>query len=171
MKQHEISATDLTYQDLKRVASAHSALESWSRRVLSTTSHIDTVIRLLRHNKDQATNYQEWIALLEDFEYIRTSIGEHAVALEKVASLVYSNIQLAETRRAFKEAKNISRLTIMAMFFVPLSYVSSLFSMNGTFEPGGSKFWVYFAVALPVLLCVFILGRGSSWGFIKGTQR
>jgi hypothetical protein len=163
MKQYEVSPSDISYGHLGPISMAHSALDSWSRRVLSSKAHIDAAIWLLRHQREKVIPANdEWRGLLEDFEYIRSSLTEHAARIENAASLVYSHIHLAEARRAFGEAKNISRLTILSLFFVPLSYISTLFSMNDTFAPGGPYFWVYFAVAIPVLLCVFVLARSRT---------
>ena len=159
MKQSEVSPSDISYGHLGRIAMAHDALDSWSRRVLSSKAHIDAVLWLLREQQVKGIQNDKWIALLEDFEFVRASLGEHAAQIENAASLVYSHIHLAEARRAFGEAKNISRLTILSLFFIPLSYVSTLFSMNTAFVPGGPYFWVYFTVAIPVLLCVF----GLAW--------
>jgi hypothetical protein len=159
MKQYEVAPSRISYEDLDQMALAHAALDSWSRRALSSKAHVDAVIWLLRHQQEKGVHDDDWRALLEDFNYIRSSLTEHAARIENVASLVYSHIHLAETRRAFSEAKNISRLTILALFFVPLNYVSSIFSMSENFVPGGAYFWVYFVVAVPVLLLVFGLAQ------------
>ena len=74
-----------------------------------------------------------------------------------------SLVQVIDARHALAETANISRLTVLALIFVPLSYVSSLFSMNSQNMPGSPHFWVYFAVAVPVTLLVFLLARPPTW--------
>lgn len=159
MKQYEYppSISAISSKDINQITLALISLKSWSRRVLSSKAHIDTTVSMVRHQQDEGLQEVCWTALLEDYDCVRSSLIDHANQLENVASLVGSYLHLAESRRAFNEAKNISRLTVLALFFVPLGYVSSLFSMNEAVAPGGHFFWVYFLVAIPVSLCVFVL--------------
>lgn len=54
------------------------------------------------------------------------------------------------------EAKrSLDRLAYLGGILLPLSIFAGIFSMAGDFGPGGSKFYVYWAVTLP--LCVIIL--------------
>ncbi|PVH90834.1 hypothetical protein DM02DRAFT_508286, partial [Periconia macrospinosa] len=62
--------------------------------------------------------------------------------LETMLPVVTSLVQVIDSRRSFDETANVSRLTVMALAFVPLTYVSSLFSMSEKLGPGGSLFWV-----------------------------
>lgn len=78
--------------------------------------------------------------LATDFEYISTNIEEFGRMLESSISVVRSVVQIVEARRSFNEASDIRRLTVLALIFVPLSYVSSLFSMNSTNAPGSRHF-------------------------------
>jgi hypothetical protein len=39
---------------------------------------------------------------------------------------------------------------------VPVSLVSGIMSMGGDFTPGGSKFWIFFAVAAPIVAVVYM---------------
>jgi Mg2+ and Co2+ transporter CorA len=41
-------------------------------------------------------------------------------------------------------------LTYIAISFIPLTFVSGIFSMSGPFAPGERFFWVYFEVAVPL---------------------
>jgi hypothetical protein len=54
------------------------------------------------------------------------------------------------------QAANITRLTYIALVFVPLSWVTGLFSMSEHYSPGQEQFWIYFATALPLLLVVLL---------------
>ena len=66
-------------------------------------------------------------------------------------------VQLLDARRSIAEAVNVRRLTYIALVFVPLSWVATLFSMAEKYAPGSGDFWVYFATALPLLLLVLSL--------------
>ncbi|KAH9907264.1 hypothetical protein F4778DRAFT_721213, partial [Xylariomycetidae sp. FL2044] len=65
-------------------------------------------------------------------------------------------VQISDARRSIKENLNIKRLTLIAMVFIPLSYVATLFSMGDKYAPGQDGFWLYFAVSIPTLLLVFL---------------
>lgn len=172
MKQYEYppSIYEISAKDINQITLALISLGSWSRRVLSSKAHIDTAVSMVRHEQDEGLQEVYWNDLLEDFECVRSSLIDHAKQLENVASLVGSYLHLAESRRAFNEAKNISRLTVLALFFVPLGYVSSLFSMNEAVAPGGDLFWLYFAIAIPVSLGVFALAGWRGRAFFNSTR-
>ncbi|CAN9416270.1 unnamed protein product [Alternaria alternata] len=97
--------------------------------------------------------------VLEDFEVINKNIEDAGRRLENMLPVVTSLVQIIDARQSLAETANISRLTVLALIFVPLSYISSLFSMNTTNMPGSSHFWVYFAVAIPVTLIVVLIAR------------
>lgn len=78
-----------------------------------------------------------------------------------------SMVQLLDSRRSMREAANVSRLTFIALVFVPLSWVASLFSMSDSFSPGHENFWVYFVTALPVLFLVLLLSA-VQWHQLVG---
>lgn len=149
--------------DLNQITRALASLESWSRRVLSSKEHINATLAFVEYRSmiegGEKHTHHEWGALLEDYGQIQVSLVEYGNLLAGAMSTVSSYLQLAEGRRALSEARNISRLTVLALFFLPLGYVSSLFSMNASFGPGGPFFWIYFVVAIPVSLLVFGVAR------------
>uniref|UniRef100_A0A0D2YGD7 Uncharacterized protein n=1 Tax=Fusarium oxysporum (strain Fo5176) TaxID=660025 RepID=A0A0D2YGD7_FUSOF len=77
--------------------------------------------------------------------------------LRDMVMVATSLVQLLDSRRSILEAINTKRLTFLALVFVPLAWVSSLFSMSDSYSPGHNLFWVYFATALPVLAVVLLL--------------
>jgi hypothetical protein len=58
-------------------------------------------------------------------------------------------------RQSLTEARSVRLLTVLGMAFLPLSFTSGLFSMTAQYLPGASKFWVYLAIAIPLLLVIF----------------
>ena len=73
-----------------------------------------------------------------------------------------SLIQIIDSQRSFAETANITRFTYLALVFVPLTFVASIFSMNDRFAPGGKIFWLYFATAVPMCVVVFFVARPSG---------
>ena len=62
-------------------------------------------------------------------------------------------------------------LTILGITFIPLAYVASLFSMSDGYRPGGELFWVYFAVALPLVVLIIIGYYTLELGYARGSLR
>jgi hypothetical protein len=80
-------------------------------------------------------------------------------------ALEETRLQKEEAVRALREAKSMKTLTAIAMAFAPLAWTSGLFNMSQPFAPGGSKFWVYFAVAFPATFVVFLVTLLADRGY------
>jgi Mg2+ and Co2+ transporter CorA len=141
-------------------------LQGWRRRSMNSQRKINSVIRQLKSREREhpfSLARANLRYLIEDFEVISSNIENAGRRLENMLPVVMSLVQVIDARHALAETANISRLTILALVFVPLSYISSLFSMNSQNMPGSSHFWVYFAVAVPVTLLVFLVARPPAW--------
>lgn len=160
------SNTTASPEDLERIKSAVTSASSWPRRVASSTVSLRRSVLFIKKHSRLDDNSTNWEALRDDYEYITASLVQHGEQLQTSVLSVTMFLQLLESRRVSSETKHVSRLTVLALTFVPLSFVSSLFSMNEVFSPGGPLFWVYFVVATPLLITVFILARSSQWGSV-----
>ena len=144
-------------------------LQGWRRRSMMSQHKVRSIIRQLKARSHHGSKHQPEISyLIDDFKVISGNIEEAGRRLENILPVVTSLVQIIDARRSFAETTNISRLTILALVFVPLNFVSSLFSMNDHNAPGASGFWVYFAVAIPITLLVFIVARPPMQVFKKG---
>ena len=72
----------------------------------------------------------------------------------------------------------MTRLTALAVIFIPLSYVAALFSMADAFAPGGQLFWVYFVTAVPLAVGVGVVAKvdvvavvRKSWESVRRWMR
>ncbi|KAJ8129891.1 hypothetical protein O1611_g3734 [Lasiodiplodia mahajangana] len=104
----------------------------------------------------------EWGPILKDLDYLTMEIQGHGESLERTIPVVASVLQILDSRRSIAEAVNVRRLIVIALVFVPLSFVAGLFSMADGYAPGQPKFWIYFAVSLPltISICAFaFLGK------------
>lgn len=84
---------------------------------------IRAIVRLLRSRMMAESTQDCIIALIEDFEHIAVNMEDAGCRLESMLPIVTSLVQIVDTRRSFAETANISRLTILAPIFVPLSFV------------------------------------------------
>jgi hypothetical protein len=135
-------------------------LQGWRRRSMMSRQKLRIVIRHLNSHASPTPSHTASVAdVLEDYMTISNDIEDAGRRLENMLPVVTSLVQIIDARQSFAETANISRLTILALVFVPLSFVSSLFSMNSENVPGSEHFWVYFAVAIPVTAVVFLIAR------------
>ncbi|RDW85437.1 hypothetical protein BP5796_03762 [Coleophoma crateriformis] len=114
----------------------------------STSPHLNNNVSLVNDNNNP------YATLQEDYRYLSTQIEQYSRSLESILPLAATIVQLTDARRSISEAVNVRYLTYIAMVFVPLTFVSSLFSMSNGFVPGQAKFWVYMAVAAPLMVVV-----------------
>ncbi|KAM7188005.1 hypothetical protein V8F20_010740 [Naviculisporaceae sp. PSN 640] len=70
---------------------------------------------------------------------------------------------------ALREAQAVGKLTRLGLLFLPAGFVAGLLSMGGEFLPGQSMFWVFWVVALPVVLLVLGLFSWEGGGGFGGT--
>lgn len=86
--------------------------------MLSSMEKIRSLIHYLKLHEYAEPRSRDW--LRENYEFIGTSIQEHGQRLESMIPVVTSFIQLIESRRALLETANVTRLTVLAIIFVPM---------------------------------------------------
>ena len=137
----------------------------WTMRSLNITTD----------ERDLNNKRQKDLSIGEDFKFIHARLHTCKQKVESLATVVTGLLSVcqgkisesvartsAETATvSANEARLVSRLTVLAVIFIPLSFSASIFSMGGDFQPGGSRFWLYFAVSLPMLF--LILGFVFLW--------
>ena len=133
------------------------ALQQWARRSIASTNKIRHVIEYLRHRMTKEDDKEHTAILIEDYKHISLGIDTYSHRLEALVSMATSLIQAIDCRRSLTETVNISRLTYLALSFIPLTFVSGLFSMNDDIAPGGGLFGLYFAVSIPLCVMVFLV--------------
>jgi Mg2+ and Co2+ transporter CorA len=92
-----------------------------------------------------------------DFIIIHDKFLSYRKWSEKLLDITSAHLALMETEKSISDSKALSRLTILGSFFVPVSFDCSFFSMNGDFAVGETKFWVYFAVTLPLIVVILVI--------------
>ncbi|KAH8701224.1 hypothetical protein GQ44DRAFT_778848 [Phaeosphaeriaceae sp. PMI808] len=158
IKLYEYKGNDLP--DLAKFNMDLRELQGWRLRSVNSQQKVGSIIRKLKSQDTMDTGDSSTVdTLIEDFEVINNSIQSAGQRLENMLPVVTSLVQIIDARQSFAETANISRLTVLALVFIPLSYVSSLYSMNSDIMPGSKHFWQYFVVAIPVTLIVFIIAK------------
>ncbi|KAH7209892.1 hypothetical protein DER44DRAFT_883794 [Fusarium oxysporum] len=132
-------------------------LQRWKSRSRSSHRKLNILRDVISSHILPSDDPAVWNAVLNDINYLRDQLHDYSQSLEQMVMVATSLIQLLDSRHSILEAINTKRLTFLALVFVPLAWVSSLFSMSDGYSPGHELFWVYFATALPVLAVVLLL--------------
>jgi Mg2+ and Co2+ transporter CorA len=60
---------------------------------------------------------------------------------------------LTESKKAIDQARVVTKLTRLAFIYIPLSFTTSIFSMNlKPISTGSHSFWLWVVVSMPILL-------------------
>ncbi|KAK0706120.1 hypothetical protein B0T26DRAFT_655760 [Lasiosphaeria miniovina] len=142
-------------------------LQRWRRRSMQSQHKLILLSEFVDYWLPQEADKQPWNLIRKDIKHVLSQIEHYHRSLEHTVPVATSMVQLLDSRRWMLEAANVSRLTFIALVFVPLSWVASVFSMSENYSPGHENFWVYFATALPVLFLVLILSA-VQWDQVVG---
>jgi len=78
---------------------------------------------------------------------------------EKGMHVVMSQASIRESEMALAQSGRMAKLTLLAFFYIPFSFMASFFGMNFVeFGTGQLRLWCWFAATIPVfLISVFFL--------------
>ena len=136
------------------------SLSKWARRCIASKNKIRYVLEYLEHRAAiDKEDVIHTVMLIRDYNHIATGIDTYGQRLEALVPIATSLIQAIDCRRSLVETANISRLTYLALSFIPLTFVSGLFGMNVDILPAGKVLGLYFAVAIPLCVVVFLFAH------------
>ena len=132
-------------------------LQLWKRRSEQSLQKLGSLSNFITTWGDREEDQKQWKSVLEDIIYLQSQLNMHRETIQQTISITTTMVQLADSRASMAEAASTKQLTLIALIFVPLSWVASLFSMSNEYAPGGDQFWQYFAVSLPLVCLVLAL--------------
>lgn len=118
--------------------------------------------------------------LVGDYDGLLTRASELCQRCTEGMGVMMNRAIVAESKKAIDQAERLKKLTVLASFFIPLSFTTSLFGANfSEIAPGNYlSIWVFFAVSVPVVLlsyCYYILDIagliGLLWKCIRSRRR
>jgi hypothetical protein len=106
--------------------------------------------------------------LLTDYIWLLKRIQELSATCDRGMYGIYTKVALEESSLAIKQEHNIAIITGISLFFLPLSFSTSVFGMNLTaFGSGSLSLASWFAISIPLLLTstivIFGLPRFPKW--------
>ncbi|RYP67925.1 hypothetical protein DL771_006958 [Monosporascus sp. 5C6A] len=100
-----------------------------------------------------------------DFALVLAHMEEHQKRIDRLASVVTAAINIEDARRGYNANKNVTRLTLLATLFVPLSLVASLFSMTRDVMELRDTAILWAEIAIPSAFGVWLIATllNSEW--------
>tara|TARA_R110002003_G_scaffold171_18_gene14062 strand:- start:31710 stop:33158 length:1449 start_codon:yes stop_codon:yes gene_type:complete len=105
-----------------------------------------------------------------DFERVLDMLDRLQARIDRLSDRGNAEMQLEAARQSLAESHDLARLTWLATIFVPLTFMSGLFSMTDDVGSITGTFRVYFAAAVPVAFISLVIARWGSVVF-RGVAR
>ena len=93
---------------------------------------------------------------------------DHSITL--LASLIEvlnSQLGIKDNERMTSQNKLLMALTLVATFFLPINAVSAIVNMQDDWAPLEPKFWIFWAIAIPISVSLVVV----LWVFLKPASR
>lgn len=152
--------------DLSAVEANWSDTQTLERRLGHFFIDLEEVLVQLRVPLEPPDFNQisSWQDVDVDFRFLYHRFSWIRQSVDRANSSITGLVSIAGNRQAFREqqlslltAERSRNLTFIGLVFVPLSVISSLFSMSEPYGPGQEKFWLYFAISIPVAIFVLVI--------------
>lgn len=96
--------------------------------------------------------------ILDDYQGLLDRCLRLLSRIESAKASEMNRAMMLESRRAIEQSERVKQLTLMATYFIPLTFTASLFGMNfGLFGQGDLPVWWYFVFAIPFTLLTHVL--------------
>ena len=116
----------------------------------SGTTDSNQIQDKLPHLNLPAPSYPE---LIEDYTDLLDRCLELAARCNSGMNIMMNRSVVQESRKAMEQTDRVKKLTILATFFIPLSFTASLFGMNfQELGQGNLAIWLFFPVAVPLTI-------------------
>lgn len=96
--------------------------------------------------------------ILEDYEHLHVRCIELSKLCTRGITLTMNQATIEESHKAIEQSERLKKLTLLATFFIPLSFSSSLFGMNvDLLGQSTVSFWWFLVLCLPITLFAYIV--------------
>ena len=155
----ELDHTETTpFRNPNGLEKSLDSLNMWRRRipvyqewVSETLYHVITPNTFIGWTKNSALELQE------DFKQLQDALKAVVERADRIQSSVSAIISITENKKAIQLNRTATRLTYLAVVFVPLTWVSGFFSMQVDVSQLRQTAWIYFACAIPITVLALIV--------------
>ncbi|CAJ2502797.1 Uu.00g101910.m01.CDS01 [Anthostomella pinea] len=180
----EVERPDFRPESLKGIDSSLSKSHTWRRRLPIFRNMVaDAQKKLFRENygpgasaavkavTDSPGGTDCISDLRDDFAIVAKGLEDLLAKMDRITAVTTAVAAFEESRRAVEQNRALGRLTYLAVIFAPLSFVSSFFSMSTDVTELSQTFWVYFCVAVPISLGVYLVVDQKWTNSLQGVWR
>ncbi|KAF2026470.1 hypothetical protein EK21DRAFT_103241 [Setomelanomma holmii] len=97
-----------------------------------------------------------------DFKHILHTLDRLQARVDRLSDRGNAEMQLEAARQSLAESHDLARLTWLATIFVPLTFMSGIFSMTDDVASLKGTYRIYFAAAIPVAVVSLIIASGDG---------
>ena len=103
-----------------------------------------------KYREGQASTATRWLE--RDYEHILRRAIQLQQRCEREMDILMNTASLEEAKASAKQASRVTKLTVLASFFIPMSFSTSIFGMNFVeFSEAGSGVWIWVVVTAGLL--------------------
>ena len=138
-------------------------LHSWRRRFsLFRTLTSEVLEKIVKREHFSSYTGNRLGDLQRDYEIIVCDIEKLHVRADRIMAVVTATMSIEESKKAFDQNRSLARLTWLAVTFVPLSFITSMFSMQSDLSSLKQSYWIFFTVGIPVTTLVLLVTKYST---------
>jgi Mg2+ and Co2+ transporter CorA len=96
-----------------------------------------------------------WTNPIPDFLFIDEQLRDMKEKSESLVAIFSGLAGIIANRRSLLEARGASALALVGTIFVPMSLIASILSLPNNYQPGGPRFYQYWAISIPLICVVY----------------
>lgn len=104
--------------------------------------------------------------IVEDYDDLLSRCTRLRTRVAACMSTEMNRAMILESRRAIEQSERLKKLTLLATYFIPLTFTASFFGMNfQLFGQGHLALWLYFVIAVPLTLLTHMVSTAdlAAW--------
>jgi Mg2+ and Co2+ transporter CorA len=133
-------------------------LHPWRRSLPRFQEMVSEALESLSSSSGNDEEDNLW-DLRHEFQRISAQLLLLQNRTEAIVNVAAAIINIEESKRAIEQNRNFARLTYLGLVFVPMSFVSSFYSMSNDISSLKDSFWIYFVTALPITVLALLVAR------------
>ncbi|KAI8711912.1 hypothetical protein NCS52_01456100 [Fusarium sp. LHS14.1] len=105
-------------------------LQRWKRHSNVGQYRLIVLAEIITSYMPEGDEKGPWELLLQDTNWFPEQLHDYCQSLEQAVTVLESIIRISDSLHSTHRAANIKHLTYLALFFIPLSFATTLFGMN-----------------------------------------
>jgi Mg2+ and Co2+ transporter CorA len=141
-------------------------LQPWQRRIPVYASFIKATKHELECRRGSSfVPKAQWEDIMADIDGVYERVHALQTRVDKIMNVATAITSIEQSKKAMKEARDVTRITYLAFVFVPMSFTASFLSMSGDFPSKARVYWVFFVIAIPLSTVAVLIA--ANWARFK----